>query len=122
MPPATRQMVVTEAQPTALRARPLLGGAGHMNADLAVAAVFEVELDLGDGPRGFDAEDSLVEVFVSHLQGEPWSLAAAFPPRGAARRPPSPCSFRSGAVPPVAIAQLDHGRTRGSRPAEQPNQ
>jgi len=66
--PATRQVVVAGAEPSTFRASPLLGAAGHMDADLAVAEVFETKLDLGDGPCGFDAEDSLVKVFVSHTR------------------------------------------------------
>jgi hypothetical protein len=56
-----------------------------VDADLAVAAVLEVELDLGDGPRGFNAEDSLVEVLVSHAQGE---RAPRQGPSRAASKPP----------------------------------
>src|ERR1700692_131119 len=70
VPPATRQVIVAGAEPAALGARPLLGRAGDVDADLAVAAILKVELGLRDGPRGLDAEDSLVEVFVSHAQGE----------------------------------------------------
>lgn len=58
-----------------------------MDADLALAQVFEIQLDLSNGPRGFEAEDSLVKAFVSHNRNNTGNASRRLPGQGL---PPSP--------------------------------
>src|SRR5256885_12597266 len=94
MPPAARQVVVAGAEPATFRARPLFGRAGYMDADLALSQVFEIELDLGDSPRGFEAEDSLIKVFVSHTRDNMGRFPASSRTGVAAKPPQFPSERR----------------------------
>jgi hypothetical protein len=85
-----------------------------MHPNLAVATVLEVELDGGDGPRGFDTEDSLVEVLVSHRSSTTPALSAGFQPAN-----PGPVPFGAALFPPslqlYCTAPEAEGQGRRSR-------
>jgi hypothetical protein len=90
-----------------------------MGADLALAQVFEIQLDLGNSPRGFEAEDRLIKVFVSRASNNTTRFPAPSRAQGVPPSPPVP--FGAPLFPPsleyFSTAPEPEGQSRRSRQA-----